>query len=122
MSYLTTDTLKRLAQKATEPEDVEIPGLGTVRIRALTMGERSEIYQATTDAEGTHDAATFNAMVMARCIIEPKISPQDIGWLQTLPPGTADAILNAIWTKSGINIPGVSVKKSSAGETGAGQK
>jgi hypothetical protein len=68
--YLTASDL--LAGLLGEEEDVEVEGLGTIRIRPLGMPEAMRIGSASKD-----DAEKF-VQLLARALVEPKLTEEQI--------------------------------------------
>ncbi len=76
-------------------EDVEVPGLGTVKVKAMNAGERDAFESANSEAK----AKDFRARVVAAtCITEQgalMFGPEDIPRLTLFDPAMLDPIVRA---------------------------
>lgn len=71
MSYLTADDFLRGV--LAEPVDFEVAGLGTVRLRGLTVGE-----VAVVKREARTDATTLLAQTIALGMVEPQMTLEQL--------------------------------------------
>jgi hypothetical protein len=78
-------------------EDVEIPGVGMVRIRALTRSEAIKIQGEELIAE------IMECKLLALAMVEPKMTEEEIQeWQDTSPAGQMQPVVKAILKASGM--------------------
>ena len=87
------------------PEDLEVSGLGTVLIRALTVAEVTQIQR-------DHKDDTTGMMLAAVCagLVEPKLDAESVAQMQQAAAGYVVTIANRIMVLSGM------MKAEEAGE------
>lgn len=89
-----TDLLKK---RVAVEEDVEIPGLGTVKVRAMTRAEALALYDKEMSL------AVADRKLLATAMVEPKLTEEEVAELQaTTPAGLLQPVINTIETLSGI--------------------
>lgn len=77
-------------------ETVEIPGVGEVRVRALTRGEALKV-------KGTHDVAEVEQKVLAWAMVEPEMTEADVkAWQEASPAGELQVVFDAVLRLSGM--------------------
>lgn len=100
---LSRDDLFRLRL---DTADVEIPGLGTVKIRALSREEVLGFRKIRTD-EGLNlgeDAAAMEAHMVSAALVDPKLTVEDAArWQAASPVGELEVLTDAIAELSGMN-------------------
>jgi len=91
-----------LLRKRFGVEDVEIPGVGIVRLRPLSRAEVLEL-------EGKEmPAAVAEQKLVARAMVEPKLTEDDVAqWQANSPAAEIQPVIEAIARMSGIE-PNVS--------------
>jgi hypothetical protein len=78
-------------------EEYELPGLGTFRIRGLSRGE---VLAAQADDPRL---AVFERRLLARGIVDPKLTETDVGrWQEASPSGEMEPLIARIQLLSGI--------------------
>lgn len=78
-------------------EDIEIEGVGTVRVRPLTRGEALQV------ADKPLDAAEMERKIIAWGLVEPALSEADIkAWQDSSPAGDIQTVVDAIVRLSGM--------------------
>lgn len=90
---------KNLLFKATLPErDVEIEGIGTIKIRSLSRAQAIDV----ADAKG---AAAMERLILHHGMVDPAMSVADVKrWQEASPAmGPANQVLEAITELSGMN-------------------
>lgn len=89
------DKAKLLANRAGGTQDVEIPGVGTVKVRALTRAE-------VKACKGKDDLTQENQLIAAG-MVDPVLTPDEVSeWLDNAPAGEAVAVIEAIRDLSGL--------------------
>lgn len=78
-------------------EEVEIPGVGTVRVRALTRGQALQV-------QGTEmDVAEMERKLIAWAMVEPTLTEDEVRvWQDSSPAGELQVITDAIIRLSGM--------------------
>lgn len=78
-------------------ETVEIPGVGEVKVRALTRGE------ALSFKGQTEDVRLFEQKILALAMVEPTMSEEDIkAWQDASPAGELDTVFSVVLRLSGM--------------------
>lgn len=78
-------------------EEVEIPGVGTVRVRALTRGEALQVQGVESDV------AELERKLIAWAMVEPKLTENEVKtWQDSSPAGELQTITEAIVRLSGM--------------------
>lgn len=78
-------------------EDVEIPGVGVVTIRALTRGEAIRIQGDEMLAE------VMECKLLAMAMVDPKMTEEEVKeWQDTSPAGQMQPVVKAILVLSGM--------------------
>lgn len=99
---MSEDLKARLLAKRAETEsgmpeaDVEIPGMGTVRVRALTRLEAIHAQKASGVVE-------MDRRIIALGMVDPAMTEADVAdWTRVAPAGELDPVANKITELSGI--------------------
>lgn len=93
--YITkTDFLAALAGR---PQDYELPGVGVVRIRPLSVAE----VQALTTKYGD-DGVSMSVDAVVLALVDPKLDPEDAEQLRTAAAGTFTKLAEEVLRLSGI--------------------
>lgn len=100
------DDLKgRLLSTRLDQADVDIPGLGTVRVRALTRAEAISVRKAT-DREDTMDGLRLLILerkMLAAALIDPPMTEDEVRqWQQAAPAGELDPVVARVQELSGM--------------------
>lgn len=93
-------------------EDVEVPGVGTVRVRALNRAESIAVAEAKTVAER-------DRRLLAAGMVDPALSLAEVGrWQDASPGGEIERVSEVIARLSGM-LPGADKEayKSVRGES-----
>jgi hypothetical protein len=85
--------------------DVEIPGLGTVRVRALSRAEVLLVRKATDNAEGIDGprALVLERKMLATAMVDPVLTEAEVGqWQQASAAGELEPVTRRIQELSGM--------------------
>lgn len=90
---------KKLLLKPRLPEaEVEIPGVGKVRVRGLSRAEAMLVRQV-------EDVKAFECRMIALGMVEPKLTEDEVEqWQQATTPAELEAITSAILDLSGMAV------------------
>jgi len=104
---ITLEELLALPTAADRAEVVDIPGLGKMKIRPLSMAEaqqmRKECWrEAPGKREAEFDDARWQTLIFTKCVVEPQMSYDDAARLRLLPSRLIDQLYQAILTLGGI--------------------
>jgi hypothetical protein len=82
---------KALLFKDRLPEaDVDVPGVGTVRVRALSRADVLGMQAAKVEGE---DGGAFERRMLALSLVEPALTEDEIGqWQRASKPGELEAV------------------------------
>lgn len=97
-----------LLKKRFDEEDVEIPGVGTVKIRPLS---RAEALQVQGREMGVGE---MERMLLSAAMVDPKLTEDEVSdWQANSPAGLMQPVVDAIVRLSGMeqNAPKEAVKK-----------
>lgn len=88
---------KRLLLKPRLPEDdIDVPGVGTVRVRALSRADVLEI----RDSEG----AEFERKALSLALVNPKLTEDEVGqWQAAAVGGELDFVMSKVSEMSAFN-------------------
>jgi hypothetical protein len=84
--------------------DVEIPGVGTVRVRGLSRDEVLVVRKATDDAylDGPR-ALTLERKLLAAAMLDPQLTEAEVGqWQKSAPAGELRPVVEKIQELSGM--------------------
>ncbi len=85
--------------------DVELPGVGTVRVRALSRAEVLELNEAKPATDDAKAMLAFEAKFLALGMVEPALTEAEaLSWLQSAPHGENDPVTDAIRSLSGLEV------------------
>ncbi|MDG4809941.1 hypothetical protein O7634_24585 [Micromonospora sp. WMMD1120] len=97
---MAIDKAALLQPRLTE-QDVELPGLGTVRIRALTRAEVLRISKAMSDSKA--NPADVEALSLSTALVDPELTEDEVRqWALVAPFGEIETLNLAINELSGI--------------------
>lgn len=93
------DKTKLLNQGTLAEEDVEIPDVGTIRVRALSRYEIMLAGKTTGD-----DAMAMEQAMLAMAMVDPKMTKAEIAqWQKVSPIGQMQAVVHKVNELSGVN-------------------
>ncbi len=99
--YLSKDSF--LSALTITEEDFELPnGAGTVRIKPVSLEERTAIQQAHTAKDGKTDNLGIQTALLLTGLIEPRLTPADVPALKAGHPALVDAITMRVMAISGM--------------------
>lgn len=76
--------------------EVELPGIGTVRVRALSR-------QEALDVQKMNGVAAIERKMIAMALVEPKLTQAEVGqWQDASPAGELEPVTNKISELSGM--------------------
>ena len=93
-----SDIKARLLAERFSVEEIEVPGIGTVKVRGLTRGEVLEFNdRKLSEVEGER-------FMLAKALVEPKMTEEDIAqWQAVSPPNEIGAVVEGVLRLSGLN-------------------
>lgn len=85
--------------KARLPEaEVDVPGVGTVRVRGLSRVEVLAVYQSDTSAPGA-----FERMMLAAGLVDPELTEEEVGqWQANSPSDDVRPVVDKVAELSGL--------------------
>ena len=86
-------------------DDVEIPGVGTVRVRALSRAEVLMVRKATDNADSVDGprVLVLERKMLAAAMVDPVLSEAEVGaWQQVSAAGELDTVMTVIQRLSGM--------------------
>lgn len=91
---------KDLLFKDRLPEaDVDVPGVGTVRVRALTRAETFYVQKADRA-----DVGAIERRILATGMVDPELTQADVSrWQKACPAGEIDPVVDKIRELSGLD-------------------
>lgn len=96
---MTTVDKAALLAKRFGVEDVEVPGVGTVKIRPLSRAEAHELRGKEMDERD------MEVRLLALALVEPKLTEADVrAWQEAAPAGEMDPVVKAILRHSGMEV------------------
>ena len=98
----TKEDLKSLI--SSEISDLELSPGKTVKVKPLSLSERTEVREMATITPGSPEInlAKFQAFAIIKGTVEPKLEITDIAWIESLPSGITDRWVGKIYELSGI--------------------
>ena len=82
-------------------QDFDVPGLGSVRIRALTLAERGVMQKKYIKGEGV-DNMGMQTELLLKGLVSPRLSEKDVAAIKAGLPGLVDMITLKIMGASGM--------------------
>jgi hypothetical protein len=101
MALLTTEELLALPSAHETSDIVTIEGLGTVRVRALSLSEHREMRRECVQGD-TWDDRRWNALLLMRGLAEPELTYDQAVAVTEKVVGPVDTLLAAILRVSGL--------------------
>ena len=98
--YVSRDTF--LAALSVEEQDLEIEGLGTVRIRPLTLTQRAEMQRKFMDKENRIDTLRMQTATLLMGLVAPQLTEADLAVIEQGRPGLVDKVSMRILDASGM--------------------
>lgn len=85
--------------KSRLPEDeVDVPGVGTMRVRGLSRVDVLELQKADTSAPGS-----FERMMLARAMVDPELTEEEVGrWQEASSPHEIEAVASVVTRLSAL--------------------
>lgn len=93
-----------LFQTRLPEEDVSIPGVGTVRVRALSRAEVLLVRKSTDDEhmDGPR-ALVLERKLLAKALVDPALSEAEVGhWQDAATPGEIEPVVTVVQRLSGL--------------------
>jgi len=98
--YLSADDF--LAAITLEGDDFDVPGFGTIRIRALSLHEVDAVRRKATVKGGEPDAGKLMAWALYYGLVEPKLPEDAIETILNGSAGKLTAVARRIMALSGL--------------------
>lgn len=90
-------TKEALLKKRFGEEEVEVPDVGTVRVRALTRGQALELQGQEMEV------AAMERRLISLAMVEPSLSEEEVGqWQDNTTAGELQGVMEAIVRLSGM--------------------
>jgi len=104
---ITLEELLALPTAADRAEVVDIPGLGKMKIRPLSLAEAQEMrkecwHEAPGKREAEFDDARWQTLIFTKCVVEPQMSFDDAARLRLLPSRIVDQLYQTILNLGGL--------------------
>jgi len=96
-------------------EDFTVAGLGTVRIKPLSLADRAAIQRKYTSKDGQIDVLEMQMAALLAGLVEPKLTTDDVAALKVGRPSVVDAITLRIMETSGMGDTETFEKKVGSG-------
>lgn len=94
-----TVSKEELFKKRLSEKDVEIPGVGTVRVRALSRGEVLSIKN-----DGSMEMAEMERKLISKAMVDPVLTEDEVGqWQDACGPSELEPIAEAVLGLSGMS-------------------
>nr|UXE44749.1 hypothetical protein Hi04_10k_c361_00013 [uncultured bacterium] len=89
--------------------EVEIPGVGIVRVRGLTRAEVLKVRKATDSENMDGDRAlVLERKLLAKAMVDPELTEAEVGqWQEKATPGELEPVIEKVQELSGL-LPGSS--------------
>lgn len=79
--------------------EINVPGIGTITVRALSRYEQMVFSKAAAG-----DVATFDRKQLAACLVDPELTEDEVGrWMRGAPAGEISIIVGIIGELSGTD-------------------
>jgi hypothetical protein len=104
---VTLEELLALPTAVDRAEVVDIPGLGKLKVRPLSLAEAQEMRkECWRDVPGKKEAefddGRWQTLIFTKCVVEPKMSFDDAARLRLLPSRIIDQLYQEILTLGGV--------------------
>jgi len=110
---ISIDDLRAIPTAAERVRDVDVPGIGHLRIRPLSLAEASDMRRDCWH-DDVFDDARWQTLLISTCVVEPVISHDDAARLRQLPSRTVDALISEISMLAAITDKGTVSAKAVA--------
>lgn len=105
--FITLEELLALPVAVDRAEAVDIPGLGKMKIRPLSLAEAQEMrkecwHEAPGKREAEFDDARWQTLIFTKCVVEPRLSFDDAARLRLLPSRIVDQLYQTILNLGGL--------------------
>ena len=107
--FLSAEALLGLPDAKDETQAVTIPGVGTVRVRALSLAEHREMRQEANKGDG-FDEQRWNTLLLMYGLAEPRLTYDQAAQLTQKAVGAITLLLAAILEASGLTERGYIAK------------
>lgn len=85
-------------------EDLDLPGVGTIRLRALTRDEVLAAREEHTDEDGEVDRAALDNAILARSMVDPELTEDEVAqWAAAAPAGEVAHVVEAVMRVSAMD-------------------
>ena len=104
---VTLEELLALPTAADRAEVVNIPGIGKMKLRPLSLAEAQEMrkecwHEAPGKREAEFDDARWQTLIFTKCVVEPRLSFDDAARLRLLPSRIVDQLYQTILNLGGL--------------------
>lgn len=98
MAAANEDLKARLFKSRLPEEEVEVPGVGTVRVRALSRSEAMKLRKMSVAS-----VEVIERKMLALALVDPKLTEDEIGqWQEASTAGELEAVSNKVSELSGM--------------------
>jgi len=104
---ITLEELLALPTAADRAEVVNIPGIGKMKLRPLSLAEAQEMRkecwrEVGGKQEAEFDDARWQTLIFTKCVVEPRLSFDDAARLRLLPSRIVDQLYQTILNLGGL--------------------
>jgi len=104
---ITLEELLALPTAADRAEVVNIPGIGKMKLRPLSLAEAQEMrkecwHEVGGKQEAEFDDARWQTLIFTKCVVEPRLSFDDAARLRLLPSRIVDQLYQTILNLGGL--------------------
>ena len=104
---ITLEELLALPTAADRAEVVNIPGIGKMKLRPLSLAEAQEMRkecwrEVGGKQEAEFDDARWQTLIFTKCVVEPRLSFDDAARLRLLPSRIVDHLYQTILNLGGL--------------------
>jgi len=104
---VTLEELLALPTAADRAEVVNIPGIGKMKLRPLSLAEAQEMRkecwrEVGGKQEAEFDDARWQTLIFTKCVVEPRLSFDDAARLRLLPSRIVDQLYQTILNLGGL--------------------
>lgn len=95
---MTDEDLKaRLFKPRLDEEELELEGVGTVRIRALSREEVADAREDNVDRKDNVDYTGYEHQLIATSMVDPELTPDEVArWARAAPAGELVKVMDRI--------------------------
>lgn len=85
-------------------EEVDLPGVGTIRLRALTRDEIMAAQEEHIDEDGEVDRAGLDNAILARSMVDPQMTEEETArWASVASAGEISLVVEAVMRVSAMD-------------------